>query len=439
VESAPGSGSTFRLRLTLAKQDAAHTAASVRRKRDMIRHTRLLFVTPQFAGVDTVIRQTEAWGLACDYAESGSDALAVIHEAVRIRAAFELVIIDHELKDMRGLELAEAIRADPRLRHAHLLMMVPWGRRDEYERLRPDGIEGVITKPIKQAQLLDRLLGVLFPEYESREWPRPPELDEERGRMLTGLRVLLAEDDEINRKVTMQLLKQLGCGFQCVDNGVDAVTAVQRGGIDIVLMDCQMPVMTGYEAATRIRRAESGGRRVPIIALTAQAQTGDRSLCLQAGMDDYLTKPLEPKQLADTLVRWTRGGPQPPPRPVDSGPQAGEESGAPPLDPERLDLISGHDAKFRRELLDGFVADAGDYILELGRAAELQDQEALHRVAHRLRGAAANVGAGPLSRLAGRIEAAARRNDLAEIQVRVRELQDAYSRVVSQAGGREPS
>jgi signal transduction histidine kinase/CheY-like chemotaxis protein/HPt (histidine-containing phosphotransfer) domain-containing protein len=228
--------------------------------------------------------------------------------------------------------------------------------------------------------------------------PRATSLEEPHG----AGRVLVAEDNPVNQKVARRILERLGYEADVVDTGEKAVDALRRGSYVAVLMDGQMPSMDGYEATAIIREMEGGGRRTPIIALTASAMKGDREKCLAAGMDDYVSKPVTPEQLDSVLRRWIPGGDDGTARPPADLAPSGKET----VDWEIVaDLLSVTQPEFLAELLGVFTRETGSALRVLREAARGGDRESLHRIAHRLRGSCATLGARRMMSLCDRLEA----------------------------------
>jgi CheY-like chemotaxis protein/HPt (histidine-containing phosphotransfer) domain-containing protein len=225
--------------------------------------------------------------------------------------------------------------------------------------------------------------------------------------LAAGRRILLAEDNAVNQKVARGTLEKLGYRVDIVGNGAEAVAAWENGGYDLVLMDCQMPVMDGYQAAREIRTREAGKRRIPIVALTADAMKGAEEQCRQAGMDDYLTKPLDRVRLAQTLARHLAG-------PADSGSRRGADptaatagSTAQPVDWTRFMQVADGDESLAQELVELFI-ESGDLALaEIRSALGRGDLPAIGRAAHSLKGASANIHARATSAAAAQLESAA--------------------------------
>ena len=247
--------------------------------------------------------QLASWGIQDVGVSSGAEALTVLQRAAVTGTLFDLAILDCQMPGMDGVMLAKLIKSDDKIAGIPLIMMTSLGLHGD-EELRAAGLLLRLTKPVKHAHLRDALSRVLA-TTEARKAvaaPRPaaPAVAVESRRA----RVLVAEDNRVNQRVVLLQLRQLGYAADAVANGAEAVEALGRIAYDVVLMDCQMPEMDGYEAAALIREREGSGPRVPIIAMTAHALTGDREKCLDAGMDDYISKPVKVPELDAVLSRW---------------------------------------------------------------------------------------------------------------------------------------
>jgi CheY-like chemotaxis protein/HPt (histidine-containing phosphotransfer) domain-containing protein len=224
-------------------------------------------------------------------------------------------------------------------------------------------------------------------------------------------RILLAEDNEVNQQVAVGLIEKLGYRIDVVPNGREAVAAFGRIAYDLVLMDCQMPEMDGFEATQVIRDRENGGRRVPIVAMTANAMQGDRERCLAVGMNDHLTKPVNRAKLEQVLQRWIAAGQESVAQPEGADPshENGVASESPPIDLEVLRSIVGDDREALFRYFDIFRVSTAELLVQAGTAVLQQDQQALARAAHTLRGSCGSIGAIEMARLSAEIEAAAHR------------------------------
>jgi CheY-like chemotaxis protein len=219
-----------------------------------------------------------------------------------------------QMPEMDGMTLARAIKADPAIASTHLIILTSMGSMHSQEELRAAGVDAYLVKPVKQSRLFDCLVTVLGraaaehvftkPAKDERPERAPPEMAH-----VNRARILLAEDNIVNQKVALAQLRGLGFTADAAANGHEVLSALKQVAYDIILMDCQMPEMDGYEAARAIRQAEKAGTApwkapVHIIAMTANAMTGDREKCLAAGMDDYLSKPVRKPDLQSAMTKW---------------------------------------------------------------------------------------------------------------------------------------
>jgi two-component system, sensor histidine kinase and response regulator len=323
--------------------------------------------------------------------------------------------------------LAEAL-ARARVRHTapRLVLLAPLG----LAAAPPAGFDAILSKPVRRQQLSSCVGGLLAAQ------PTLPAMAAAPAGAPTGWRVLLVEDNAVNRRVAEHQLRKLGCAVSIACNGVEGVAAVLAGGFDLVLMDCQMPLLDGFDATRQIRQHEAGDtRRLPVIALTANALAGDREACLAAGMDDYLSKPLDPAALAACIGRWA-------PRLPGTAPGAGDseatsvpapaaplrDDAEPTIDLAALRELTDGDADFERELLDVFVSSGDTALAALIAALGDADLPSVRRHAHTLKGASANLRARPLAARAQALEAAAAAGDLGRCRETFGELERDYRR-----------
>ncbi|MBX3026842.1 response regulator [bacterium] len=294
VESTPGVGSCFWFELGF--EPAAAAVAPLAAPVEHLRGLRILIVDDN-ATNRTILRETlRAWGCRPEEAASGAAALAALDDAAG--DPFALVVLDMQMPEMDGAETARRIRADARVADLPLLLL------SSTAALRDSGatpFAAALAKPVRQAALLRTLREILGGRAERRPRRVAPAL----ASGGESPRVLLAEDNAVNRTVALRMLQKLGCRAEAVETGRQAVGAVERAHYDLILMDVQMPEMDGFEATAEIRRRADDRRRTPIIAMTAHALEGDRERCLAAGMDDYVSKPMTIAALAEALARWT--------------------------------------------------------------------------------------------------------------------------------------
>ena len=316
---------------------------------------------------------------------------------------------------MDGAELGRLIKEDDEIKATRLVMLTSLGKRGDAERLAGVGFSGYLPKPIRPALLRKCLALVMGREEASgsdRDLITRHTVAETARRRL---RVLVAEDNATNSIIAIKMIEKLGHVAEAVGNGREAVESLQRMPYDVVLMDCQMPVMDGFEATRVIRGPGSRVRnpKIPIIALTAHALKGDRELCLQAGMDDYLSKPVNPRDLAAALDRWSAHGSHS--GMVVSAPPPEEQSGPRDFDREGFLERTMGDRELASEIAAAFLADAPLTFANLSAAIGSGDAEAAGKFAHTLKGSSANMGGEKLSGIAAQMQAAGKGRDLGRL------------------------
>jgi two-component system, sensor histidine kinase and response regulator len=305
LESEPGLGSTFFVDLPLEKRAPAalpdpHFSDAAR----------VLVIDDNETVRNQLRNEITALGLRPETAGSGPEALALLYAAPP-EDQFRVVILDQFMPEMDGEAVSQAMLRDPLLRDASRILLStshPGSYRSPLV-LRVLGFTGSLVKPVRQAQLRSALAAALETE-ENRQTSGSTAApafvaDPEAVASFVGARVLLAEDNAVNRKVALRMLERLGIRADTAADGRQALAAIEQGAYDLVLMDCLMPEMSGYQATEALRRREEGtGRHLPVVAMTANAMEGDRERCLAAGMDDYIPKPVRVGELHTMLERW---------------------------------------------------------------------------------------------------------------------------------------
>ena len=301
LESAPGKGSTFWVDLDLERVPARADDAP-----PSLQGLHALVVDDN-ATNRAILRETlQSWGCRVDDAAGARAALARLQAAVA-DDPFGLVLLDMQMPEIDGVEAARLIRTDARFASVPLILLTSMGSlRRGTAAARALGFDAALTKPVRRSTLFNAIAEAVDGRRPDHEPVRHAPAEQTPVR--AGQRVLLAEDNPVNQIVARRMLEKLGCRVDVVSNGQEAVLAATRETYDVVLMDVQMPTMDGLAATAEIRRRQAGGRRVPIIALTAHAMEGDRKRCLEAGMDDYLSKPINRDALVAALTRWGAGG-----------------------------------------------------------------------------------------------------------------------------------
>jgi two-component system, sensor histidine kinase and response regulator len=399
--SEPGHGTTFRLTLPFAV--IAGPAIRKAARAVLPEGARVLVVDDSAANRTIVAGYLATRDVRCDEAATGEGALELLNAAAEAGEPYELVVLDSRMPGMDGVQLAGAIRDRPILRSARLLMLTSTG-----EAMVP-GVDRCVTKPVRRGMLLETV-AELIGNAPQRSVSAPvtvvaPAAAPDR----TGQRILVAEDNAVNQVVIEAMLLKRGYTVEIVTNGREAVQRLSPEH-RAVLMDCEMPVLDGYRATAEIRARERGdGRHVPIIAMTARALADDRQRCLDAGMDDYLAKPLREAELDATLGRWVDVAREPEDAAAPNGASGSESApdgtGAVALvDEQRLRHFRESYPDVIEPLLRMFAEATPPLIEQLRAAASTGDEEGLRRVAHQLKGGCQNVGALELGRLALALE-----------------------------------
>lgn len=426
AESEEGIGSTFWCEITFQKQGVHRT---VHGGLTSIEGLRVLSVDDNRTNRRLMSLLLGSWG--CRHEEVGDSDLALekLHTAATEGDPFRIAILDKQMPDMDGEDLGKRILADPLLNGTRVVLMTSLGVRGDAKRLAQSGFSAYLTKPVKQSVLYDCLVTVagLEAAVESDETPIVTQYSiKENARR--RLRILVAEDSQVNQKVAVALLEKLGYSADVAENGKDALEALKSGEYSLVLMDCQMPVMDGYETTREMRSEQMplAVRVIPVIAMTANAMEGDRQKCLDAGMNDYLPKPISPASLSAVLDRWL---PETIVREQPYAQKAHESSGS--IDwLDLLERVAG-DSDLAVQILEIFSRDSSEQILKVHELLEAGDLDQVRRLAHTLKGASANAAARGMSEMARSLEIAAGTGSRRSAESAFALLRTEFSRVQS--------
>jgi signal transduction histidine kinase/DNA-binding response OmpR family regulator len=411
VESTLGSGSEFTFTIPLEVADEAELEEAPAPPAVDLTGLRVLVVDDNPANRAVLRESLAAWGCIPVEAASGEEALALLEEMTQYPIG--LVLLDVQMPEMDGFGVAEAMRKNEDIHGPRIIMLTSVGGHGEAGEARRLGISAYLTKPVKQSRLLEAIVSVMGVGHGTDEGPgvpSPPALPP----LLEGVRVLLAEDNPVNQRIVARILEKAGCSVEVASDGRQAIKVLVQDEFDLVLMDVQMPHMDGFEATAAIR-SDGRFRSLPIIAMTAHAMKGDRERCLQAGMNDYVSKPVHTEQLLGAIAKWTE--------------RADAADGADsPVDMEdALGRVSG-DAEVWLEVAGIFLEDTPNRLDKIEAAVEAGDAETVQKEAHSIKGAAANVGAKPLLGAASELEAAGRESRFDEIGDALGRLRGEFSR-----------
>ncbi|HEX7523004.1 MAG TPA: response regulator [Candidatus Deferrimicrobium sp.] len=320
VVSAPGKGAEFIF--TIRLREAAKSSLTPPTPRPDLKGLKVLVVDDNRTNREILEKQLHVWGMSSGGAGGGDEALSILRMASSEGAPFDLAILDYHMPDIDGLQLAGLIKADSSLSGIRLIMLSSVGIRGDGKKARETGVSGYLTKPVRRDVLYESIaavMGILDPAAEGKLVTRHTVAGTQKK--IDG-RILLVEDNLVNQEVTLGMLSVHGCRADVAENGQEALDAITVGEYDLVLMDCQMPVMDGFAAtrALRAREKETGGKHLTVVALTANAMQGDRDSCLAAGMDDYVSKPFTIQRVGDILAKWLPAGGKPAPPGADTTP-----------------------------------------------------------------------------------------------------------------------
>jgi signal transduction histidine kinase/CheY-like chemotaxis protein/HPt (histidine-containing phosphotransfer) domain-containing protein len=473
VESEPGRGSTFWFTACLRRQREALPCKPL--PFSELRGHRVLVIDDNPINRRIMTLQLSRWGLFCDEASGAREALEMMRIAANDGSPYRISLVDYLMPGINGEELASSVRGDEVLSETALILITSFGQRGDAARFRKLGFSGYLSKPVTQEHLLNCIAtvlgsgeddpqnsGVLVTKHSLRE------------SQLRPWRILLAEDNLINQKVATTMLARAGHIVDIVSNGRDALAYLEASEYDVIMMDCHMPEMDGYETTSAIRRLDSPKSQVPIIAMTARAMKGDREACLAAGMDDYISKPINPEHLFAALERQCRRSeltlpmqnareaglavfsesqserqsPHSPETEWENGssvilspsrfstaarPVAGDEHIAPLNVAASIDRAG--EAGFWVDLINVFLKEMPERMERLGKAVEQGEAENVMEEAHIIKGSCAEIVAEPMRRAAFALEESGRDNDLSfavELMVRLKQefarLQDFIDR-----------
>ena len=382
------------------------------------------------------------WGLVPTLTASGKEAIDRLNKAFESGTPYPLMILDMQMPELDGFDVAKIIKGAPSGKDVRIIMLSSSGQRGDSDRCKEIGISGYLLKPIKQSDLFDAILMTMG--LRSEEMPAVitrHKVYEARE----SLNILLAEDNLINQTLATKLLETRGHRVILASNGVEAVEAFKNGDFDLILMDIQMPEMDGFEATREIRKLETGDPQpspiinhqssihsIPIIAMTAHAMMGDREKCIDAGMDDYVSKPINPEALfsiINKVARKSQGAKaqkrtQPSQGSKTFSPTTFDLSGA-------LETVLGNKDLFR-EIAGLFLENCSDYIARIKKGIAENDGGILEREAHSLKGAIGNFGAREAYEVADRLEKLGKEGEMAAAAERLSNLERALNQFVSE-------
>jgi CheY-like chemotaxis protein/nitrogen-specific signal transduction histidine kinase len=419
VESEPGHGSTFHFDIIAGagSDDLAHSF--LQEHAIELTAKRVLIVDDNMTNRRIMVKQSLLWGMVPTATASGVEAM----DLVRHGHSFDIAILDMSMPEMDGLELARQIREYRAADSLPLVMLTSLSQRPNTEAMEEVQFSAFLSKPIKASQLFEVFRTALGVGTAARNQASEIGFDATLADR-NPLKILIAEDNAINQKVVQQILQKFGYRSDLVSNGLEALHALERQHYDLVLMDLHMPEMDGLEATRKIQQRLPAAERPRIVAMTANVQPRDRDACLQAGMQDFLVKPVELDQLRAILDSEKIL----PPDSIPAAPRTGSED----IDYERLDMIRGSQNDDEPELLasiiDMFVKDAGERMPRMRAACDASDWGLLEEEAHRFYSGASNLGLLRMSDICYELEVNAANAEVDKSEL-LDQLAEAYERV----------
>ena len=434
AESDLGKGSTFHFTARLGISDTPPKAPSQR----IVQGSRVLIVDDNATNRLILDEMLTNWGIETSCVEGVDDAIDSLRQAREADKGYDLVLSDVHMPDKDGFALAAEIRKDEKLAGAVIMMLTSGDRSEDVEQCRKFGVSAYIRKPIKQSELFDSLVAALDIDGTG-DSASPDANDSQRSEIvIPPLRVLLAEDSVVNQKLALALLKKWGHSGTVANNGKEAVELATQETFDVVLMDVQMPELDGLEATRQIRRSEVGtDRHLPIIAMTAHAMKGDRELCIDAGMDDYVSKPVRPWQLINALSQFFAEDARPVGVSREETTAAVTQAGGEPGSQQSYSVdwsvalrITQGDRDLLREIAVAFVEEGRIVLADLKYALKKDDAPTAQRMAHTIKTNFRTFGVNDAHDLAFECEKSGKAGELDHLKEHLAELQEA-SKVVS--------
>jgi len=431
VKSEIGNGSTFGFSARFKTQ--ADDGNRTTKTKVQLRGLRALVVDDNAANRKLLEINLTDWGMLVTSVQSGELALGALRQAAAAGTPFSLMLLDHQMPGMDGFTVAEYVKADPQLSEVRIIMQTSTAQHGSARRIRDLQLSGYLIKPISQLALLTAVNQAIENTPPSSRVEEPPDRSKEEIRE-RPLRILIADDNEINRRLALKLLENRGHRVTPATDGIQAVAMFERELFDLILMDVQMPTMNGLQATAAIREIEKSlHTRIPIIAMTARAIKGDREECMRAGMDGYVSKPINQADLFKAIRELV-----PDPR-IISGDDVGDSAGQGSLvvlDHNALLRDTEGDEEFLREIVEIFLQEYPKQMATLTDMIQRGEQEAAYEIAHKLKGSIGSMRAPAAFEVAAAFEGFLRRGDIAtagslfsELRNRVEELSAELTKI----------
>jgi PAS domain S-box-containing protein len=438
-DSREGEGSTFwfTLPVLLPKESEGSESPAL----TDLQGLRALVVDDQATNREVIKKQLASWGVYAVEAESFETAVNALRSAAANRRPFDVALIDGLIDDRHGLELARAIRNDEEIASLRLILVCTFGQRVFENELKDAGFQASLMKPVRRSELYDclvtattRVASDVRPSSSNdstvrdESGPAAPPEDDRAISFKPQATLLVVEDNPINQEVARYQLEKMGYRADIAKDGLDALTMLERSDYALVLMDCHMPRMDGFQTTARIRSRSDDKALIPIIAVTASGGSGERDKCLQAGMDDFILKPFRNEELSEKITKWLPSASQSEPAAKSSGARSETTD----------DVRNGHkqlEEDYCKEMVmkivEMFIPDAEARVAQIDRAIKHEDFRALEEAAHGLKGGAANIGATEMAQLCERLETQGELADIGDAPEIMKKLSASWTEVQS--------
>ncbi len=419
VESEEGKGSTFwvAIPVEILSNIGAQDDCSVE-----IRDKRILAVDDNEINRMILSALFKSWGCRFTILKTPNEVLKALKDALLEKDEYKIAILDMQMPEIDGRQLAEQIRKDAAVKHTRLIMLTSMGKQGDLSAYKELGFDAYLTKPIKQSQLFDSMIEVLHKNEKIALPEQRPSRVEPEKKVGMEFRILVAEDNPVNQKLAAGMLRKLGYASDTVPNGKEAIRKLMENDYSLVLMDIQMPIMDGFEATSIIKDKNSDvlNHAVPVVAMTAHAMSGDKEKCIDGGMDDYISKPIDMKQLDALLKKW-----------FDKDKNLGENGRRGFKDVKIFDSValSGRlldDKDIIAEIIKVFLEDMPVQIDGLKSAFESKDIALVSSIAHAIKGSSSNIGGMRIAGIAKEIEISSKKGELENLGENISELESQY-------------
>ncbi len=429
VKSSEGEGSAFYFTINASLDTSKEEPA--KNPPVNIMSIRALVIGGIYESNKNLFQILSTWGMHCGITDSGANALELLRKADTDGAPYKVIIIDYPIPDMETVSFCRTVKETVASNDIKLVLLTSVGWRGEAKQMKDAGISAYLHKPTNDSNLYDALITVIMgedAELVTRHTLQGSHRTPAKMGTFPGARVLLVEDNPVNQKVARIMLENLRCSVELANNGREAVEMSENISYDLIFMDCQMPEMDGYEAAQKIRQRESTGNiHIPIVAMTAHAMGEAREKCIDAGMDDYISKPVQSNVLSQTMKKYLLNFFRDESAPVKKESSTKKEGA--PVDLSRLKDIFGDNLTVIQELVGIYITDTKQHIEKLKPEVDSKNAEFIRKKAHSIKGASANIGAVRLQKLAANLEQSGINEELANVSEIYSNLQAEFEKV----------